>query len=185
MAILREHPSAALRSARMNLRPYLRLADDGFPFDGRSDYENTRRLARFRALYHAFVGGYISSRPLLLYVIVPILLLFGAVVSVRTLNRRLKHLPVDPEQATLLFCYANVVWVSVVVICMTYIDQNRFMFEVSSYMAVLLGTCVERVWRTRERVLTEPRAMNCHRLSVLACFWGSTPLRPRFAMSRR
>jgi hypothetical protein len=143
IAIFREHPSAIFRSVFRNCRRYPRLADDGFPFDKRFAQENLVHLARIIATYHFLVGGYLFGKPVGLYIVVPILLTFGGAISYRTFSQLARRNCVQPEDATMLFSYANLLSLSLVLILYACGDQNRYMFEMSPFMAALLGTFIE------------------------------------------
>ena len=141
--LLRYRPVAALTTIRDNIGRYFLPADIGWPFDGRGD-TNARVLAPVLARFDLAMTGTVPGHQFawLSYITVPLLLGFGLLRSARWLRRAIRGHEGSAQDLTIVFAFANIAWVSVVVIFHDFTDQNRIVFEVFPLFAVLLGCSV-------------------------------------------
>jgi hypothetical protein len=155
--VLRHHPTAYLQSVLGNVSRYFLPDTDHWPFDGRSDDRNEQILARPLAAYNLLLTGEWPprlNRPWLSYFVLPGLIGFGLFKVVRW---RKSH---DPTVLILAFMVGNMIYLTVVVLLLTFGDQNRYRSEISPYFTALLGIfltdllgklCPDRARQNREQ----------------------------------
>ena len=147
LVVLREYPAAYLQSVRANVPRYFLPTTVGWPFDGRSHDRNAEIMARPLAVDKLLSGEWPPrlNRPWISYVLLPGLLGFGLFKVVRGRNGR------DPTVLTLAFMAGNMIYLTVVLLLLTYGDQNRIRSEISPYFAVLLGLLLTDLLGKRAR----------------------------------
>lgn len=162
LKLLNYRPVGALTSIRDNIGRYFLPADIGWPFDGRTD-TNKRVLAPVLSDYDLVVTGTIPGHQFawLSFVTIPLLLLFGFLQSARwlrgsLLSRASDLPPGDAKGLTIVFAFANIAYLTVVIVFYDFTDQNRIIFEVFPLYALLLGCSLDsarrRLGRTNLRL---------------------------------
>ncbi len=154
--VIRNYPGTFLAKVFSNLQEYCLASDDVWPFDRdpktshSQEFRNTAALGGLFMAYHWIVAGEApeSDDPWLLYFAFPALVLFGLHAVFRWLRRvrRDKQAAANPQAVTLLFCVANLVYLSAVVILFSHGDQNRYRDEVSAFYVLLLGLILTRIY---------------------------------------
>jgi hypothetical protein len=150
LKLLRYRPQGYLMTIRDNIGRYFLPADIGWPFDGRGD-TNALVMAPVLRPFDLATTGTIPGHQYawLSYVTVPLLLGFGFVKSSRWLRQAVRNPAGGARDLTIVFAFANIAWVTGVVIFVDFTDQNRIMFEVFPLFAVLLGCALASIGSRR------------------------------------
>jgi hypothetical protein len=158
--VVREYPAAFARKVLDNLTEYCLPSDEVWPFDrdpseaASTEFRNTQALDGVFRAYHWLIGAQRpdSENPWLLYAVLPALLLFGLIKVIDWAHRALRDRTAvaDPQAITLLFCVANLFYLSAVVILFSHGDHNRYRDEMSAFYALLLGLALTRLFRRRQ-----------------------------------
>ncbi len=154
---IEHYPEVYIAGMRENVMRHLLPSDQSDPFNARSNL-NRRALARgLRAYDYLFAGQWTENGPPWFHWIgFPALLLFALCVAVRgVIRRRFLAAPVPSnERATeliALYCFYNILTVSVVTIALSYGDHNRYRFKVSALYCVLLALAIQWTWNAAGR----------------------------------
>jgi hypothetical protein len=150
LTAISQDPALYLTYLPSNLERYFLPDTKGWPFDSRERDTNSQTLRLPLALYNFALTGDSSSesgRPWLSYVALPGLLGLGLL---RVMQGRRK---MSPAWLTIAFMTANMIYLGVLTILLSYGDQNRYRSELGTYFAVLLGICLTDFYRklTRRR----------------------------------
>ena len=131
MVVLRRYPMSYVHAVEANVARYFLPDTQGWPFDGRSEYRNAEILAR------PLAASQLLARTS--YIAIPGLLISGLIILIR---RRRNP---DASAITLAFMLGSIAYLTIVVLLLTYGDQNRIRTEVSPFFTVLLGLFLTRV----------------------------------------
>jgi hypothetical protein len=151
--VLRTYPRIYREMVIDNILRYCLPDTHGWPLDGRTGDKNADILARPLAVYNLFTFGTwppVWNRPWLGYLALPVLLGFGCFRVTRMFRDVMRrHEKIEhPAAITLAFVMFNVLFLTVVVVLLSYGDHNRYRSEVSTYYALLLGmfltSCIRR-----------------------------------------
>lgn len=148
LVILRSHPIAAFTTVRQNIERYFLPADIGWPFGGNPD-PNQQVLSALLRPFDLIVAGKFPAHnyAFVSYVITLLLLGFGFRRSARWLKRVIRKPMENARDLTIVFAFANIAYLTSVVILYDFTDQNRILFEVFPLFAVLLGSLIVFVRR--------------------------------------
>ena len=141
--VVRLHPQIYLRSVYHNVLRYFRPSTDQWPFDGRPPGANWAIVHRLLRVYDLFTSGEappVSNHPWLNYLVFPAIYGFGLMQAITWPAGARKRVRLsDPAFTTLVYMLFQVGYLSAIVILLSSLDQNRYRFEVSCFLTVLLG----------------------------------------------
>jgi hypothetical protein len=143
LAILRAHPAAALIGFRNNVEQYFLPADIGWPFGG-IQLRNMDVLLPLLRRFDLVIAGKSPAHNYapVAYLAIPLLLCFGMIRSARWLRRAIGRQNGNPRDLVVFFAFANIAYLSAIVILYDFTDQNRILFEVFPLFIILLGSLI-------------------------------------------
>ncbi len=152
LVILRSHPSAVFTTVRGNIKRYFLPADTGWPFGGTPN-PNQQVLAPLLKPFDLVMSGKLPAHnyAFVSYLMTLLLLWFGFRRSARWLTRMIREPKGNALDLTIVFAFANIAYLTSVIILYDFTDQNRILFEVFPLFAVLLGSLTVLVMRRSRR----------------------------------
>ena len=150
--ILRSHPSAIFRTVRENIKRYFLPADTGWPFGGTPN-PNQQVLAPLLKPFDLVVSGKLPAHnyAFVSYLMTLLLLGFGFRRSSHWVKSIIRKPRRHAGDLTIMFAFANIAYLTSVVVLYDFTDQNRILFEVFPLFAVLLGSLLVLVMRRSRR----------------------------------